>query len=162
MNLRRGRSWSWLFVTGWLISTPVGQGTYGIGSHIAWLEKTVALWRARQNQQMDTACLQHNTVAYRVKWWPLHWRYGASNVSFSNLVLLACTEDEVVVGHLPVPRHQHILGYPVDAHHLACHHIDTWTQRELGVVSVIVTMAIWRGKRQSVLHNQQQASFVIL
>lgn len=59
-------------------------------------------------------------------------------VSFSHLVLQACTEDEVIIGHLPKTRHQDVLGLPVDAHHLPSHHIDAGMQGQLGQVSAAV------------------------
>lgn len=64
----------------------------------------------------------------------------------SNLVLLACIEDEVIIGHLPAPRHQHVLNCPVDAHPLARHHVDPGTERQLGMVPVTVAMAVGSGQ----------------
>lgn len=58
----------------------------------------------------------------------------------TNLVLQARAEDEVVVGNLPAPGHQHMFGLPVDAEHLPCHHADAGAQRQLGQVAAAVSM----------------------
>lgn len=57
----------------------------------------------------------------------------------AHLVLQACTQDEVIVGHSPASRHTDAFGLPLDAHHLPGHRGDTDVQ--LGQVSAAVCMA---------------------
>lgn len=70
-------------------------------------------------------------------------RSDTSDVCSSNLILLACTEDEVVIRDLPGATHQHVLGCSVDARHLARHHVDPGAQGKLGMVLVTVAVAEW-------------------
>lgn len=80
-----------------------------------------------------------NLLSYRrlrlkgQKCWSCH-----PSVSLSHLVLQACTQDEVIVGHLPTTTHKDVFGLPVDANHLPSHHVNAGMQRDLGQVSAAV------------------------
>lgn len=62
-------------------------------------------------------------------------------LSVAHLVLQARTQDQVIVGHGPAPRHTHAFGLPVDAQHLSGHRGDTEVQRQLGQVSAAACVA---------------------
>lgn len=75
------------------------------------------------------------------------WR-RPNAIELSDLVLQARAEDQVVVGNPPAVAHTHVLGLPVDAHHLARHHGDAGAQGQLGQVSAAVSVTA--GCEQSV------------
>lgn len=61
-----------------------------------------------------------------------------SRGTLSDLVLLACAQDEVIVGNLSTTGHQHVFGRLIDGHHLSTDHVDKGAQRDVSQLSAVV------------------------